>query len=66
MQADRDLVVISGSLGAMLDPSASRDGITARLGIDATKPFGQPFADKLVMNDDRTAWARALLDRLGA
>lgn len=65
MQADRDLVVISGSLGAMLDPSADDQGITAKLGIDATRPFGDPFAEKLVMAPDRMAWARALVDRLG-
>jgi UbiD family decarboxylase len=66
VQADRDLVVVAGSLGAILDPSASADGVTAKLGIDATKPFGHEFADKLVMNDERLRWARALLDRLGA
>jgi UbiD family decarboxylase len=65
MQADRDLVVIGGSLGAMLDPSADDHGVTAKLGIDATRPFGQPFAEKLVMAPDRMAWARALVDRLG-
>ena len=65
MQADRDLVVIGGSLGAMLDPSASADGITAKLGIDATRPFGQPFAEKLVVAEDQRAWARDLIDRLG-
>ena len=66
MQADRDLVVVTGSLGAILDPSATRDGLTAKLGIDATRPFGQPFAEKLIMAEDRAAWARSLLDRLGA
>ena len=65
MQADRDLVVISGSLGALLDPSADERGVTAKLGIDATRPFGEPFAEKLVMSPDRMAWARALADRLG-
>ncbi|PYM19727.1 MAG: UbiD family decarboxylase [Candidatus Rokuibacteriota bacterium] len=65
MQADRDLVVIGGSLGAMLDPSADDRGVTAKLGIDATRPFGEPFADKLVMDPARMAWARALVDRLG-
>jgi 2,5-furandicarboxylate decarboxylase 1 len=64
MQADRDLVVISGSLGALLDPSADERGVTAKLGIDATRPFGQPFADKLQMDPGRLAWARALVDRL--
>ncbi len=64
MQADRDLVVISGSLGAMLDPSADDRGITAKLGIDATRPFGREFPEKLVMPAERMAWARALVDRL--
>ena len=65
MQPDRDLVVISGSLGALLDPSADERGVTAKLGIDATRPFGEPFAEKLVMSADRMAWARAVVDRLG-
>ena len=65
MQADRDLVVISGSLGAMLDPSADDRGVTAKLGIDATRPFGEPFAEKLVMSAEKMAWARALVERLG-
>jgi len=65
MQPDRDLVVISGSLGALLDPSADERGVTAKLGIDATRPFGEPFAEKLVMPAERMAWARALVDRLG-
>jgi 2,5-furandicarboxylate decarboxylase 1 len=64
MQADRDLVVISGSLGALLDPSADERGVTAKLGIDATRPFGEPFGEKLQMSPDRLAWARALVDRL--
>jgi UbiD family decarboxylase len=64
MQADRDLVTVAGSLGALLDPSADERGVTAKLGIDATRPFGEPFADKLVMDGARMAWARALVDRL--
>jgi UbiD family decarboxylase len=64
MQADRDLVVIAGSLGAMLDPSADDRGVTAKLGIDATRPFGREFPEKLVMPPERMAWARALVDRL--
>ena len=65
MQADRDLVTIGGSLGALLDPSADERGVTAKLGIDATRPFGEPFAAKLVMDPAKMAWARALVDRLG-
>jgi 2,5-furandicarboxylate decarboxylase 1 len=66
MQADRDLVVIGGSLGAILDPSADEQGLTAKLGIDATRPFGQAFGEKLVMAPERMAWARALVDRLSS
>ena len=65
MQADQDLVVISGSLGAMLDPSADDRGITAKLGVDATRPLGEAFPEKLVMSAERMGWARALVDRLG-
>jgi 2,5-furandicarboxylate decarboxylase 1 len=37
-QADRDLVVVSGAQGSKLDPS-SDDGISAKMGLDATKPL---------------------------
>ena len=64
MQANRDLVVIEGSLGAILDPSASPEGLTAKLGIDATRKFGEGGAEKLVMSDAPMAWARQLADKL--
>ncbi len=63
-QPDRDLVVISGSMGSMLEPSASEEGVTAKMGIDATRPVGQPFAKKLVMDPAKVAWARSLVSRL--
>src|SRR5258708_6356054 len=65
MQADRDLVVISRSLGAMLDPSADDRAVTATLGLAATRPFGQPIAESLARAAGRIDWARALVDRLG-
>jgi len=65
VQADRDLVVVGGSLGAILDPSAGPDGLTAKLGIDATRRFGDPAAEKLVMTEAPMEWARRLVDRLG-
>jgi len=37
-QADRDLVVIKESQGSKLDPS-TRDGVGAKMGLDATKPL---------------------------
>lgn len=42
-QADRDLVMVSGAQGSKLDPSA-QDGISAKLGFDATVPLNaDPF-----------------------
>jgi 2,5-furandicarboxylate decarboxylase 1 len=37
-QADRDLVVVPESQGSKLDPS-TRDGLGAKMGLDATKPL---------------------------
>jgi 2,5-furandicarboxylate decarboxylase 1 len=64
VQAERDVIVIGKSLGAILDPSATEQGLTDKMGIDATRPFGEPFGEKLIMTEERMAWARALVDRL--
>lgn len=40
-QADRDLVIISGAKGNELDPSCLQLGLTAKMGMDATKPLGR-------------------------
>jgi 2,5-furandicarboxylate decarboxylase 1 len=40
-QADRDLVVIGNAQGSRLDPS-SNDGVSAKMGIDATVPLDAP------------------------
>src|SRR6266446_186579 len=37
-QADRDLVIVAGSQGSKLDPS-TRNGVGAKMGLDATKPL---------------------------
>ncbi|MBM3527693.1 MAG: UbiD family decarboxylase [Alphaproteobacteria bacterium] len=40
-QADRDLVIVPESQGSKLDPS-NRDGVGAKMGMDATKPYAAP------------------------
>jgi 2,5-furandicarboxylate decarboxylase 1 len=46
-QADRDMIVISGARGSSLDPSASGEGVVAKMGIDATaKPSLSGFAKR--------------------
>lgn len=39
VQADKDLVIISGAKGNELDPSTHGTSVTAKMGIDATKPL---------------------------
>ncbi|MGB9170081.1 MAG: UbiD family decarboxylase [Bradyrhizobium sp.] len=71
-QADRDLVVVSGAQGSKLDPS-SDNGISAKMGIDATKPLStDPMEfkrihvkgvekvdlDKALQKDPKAAFAR--------
>jgi len=41
-QADKGLVLIPGATGSSLDPSATKDGITTKWGIDATLPIDAP------------------------
>ncbi|MGC8573186.1 MAG: UbiD family decarboxylase [Caldisphaera sp.] len=41
-QADRDLIIINNARGSTLDPSA-KDGLTSKMGIDATKPLNAGF-----------------------
>jgi 2,5-furandicarboxylate decarboxylase 1 len=40
-QADRDLVIVPESQGSKLDPS-TRNGVGAKMGLDATKPLAAP------------------------
>jgi UbiD family decarboxylase len=40
-QGNRDIVMIENVRGSSLDPSASKSGLTTKVGIDATKPLGR-------------------------
>jgi UbiD family decarboxylase len=44
-QPSTDLIVIPEAAGGQLDPSAPSHFGSSLLGIDATRPFGQPFAE---------------------
>jgi UbiD family decarboxylase len=60
MQADADLFVIPNAMGAILDPS-TRAGMTAKMGIDATRPLtGYPRRHTLPA--DALAKAAALIE----
>jgi 2,5-furandicarboxylate decarboxylase 1 len=47
VQADRDVEVIRGVKGSRLDPSAPDPDYAAKMIIDATRPLGAPFPERL-------------------
>ncbi|MFQ6111342.1 MAG: UbiD family decarboxylase [Nitrospinota bacterium] len=60
----RDLLLLPETMGTLLDPTATQDALTSKVGIDATKPLG-PFAERLTLDESAQRWARELLGRLG-
>jgi 2,5-furandicarboxylate decarboxylase 1 len=46
-QPDEDMVLFSGVYGHMLDPSCKEEYVSAKIGIDATKPLDRPEPFKI-------------------
>jgi UbiD family decarboxylase len=66
VRAEKDVIFIPGAKGAILDPSSDPETFTlTKMGIDATKPSGRDFAERLVISDEQRARARAILERAG-
>jgi 2,5-furandicarboxylate decarboxylase 1 len=63
-QADRDLVMVPGAMGVILDPSAADNGLTCRMGMDATKPM-QEKAIRLQVPEAARQNAERLISALG-
>ena len=66
-QADRDLVIIPESQGSKLDPSA-RDGVGAKMGLDATKPLaaGEMVFKRIRVPGEENVDVAALIAGAGA
>lgn len=79
-QADRDLVLISGALGSVLDPSTTTyadgvtpvghlQGISAKMGLDATRPVtyeGHVFTKVKIPGEDQVDLDAVLAAGIGA
>ena len=64
--ADRDITFIHGAMGAILDPTSDpEDHTLTKIGIDATKPAGRDFAERLVITDAQRTRVQSLLQRAG-
>lgn len=65
-RADRDITLIHGAMGAILDPTSDpEDHTLTKVGIDATKPTGRDFAERLTIADDQRARVQALIAGAG-
>ena len=64
LQADRDLVLVANAQGSRLDPS-SDDGVSAKMGLDATVPIGAPVArfKRICMPGEATLDLAAAIDQ---
>src|SRR5690242_18261199 len=66
VRAEKDIVFIPGAKGAILDPSSDPETFTlTKMGIDATKPSGRDFVERLVISDEQRARACSILERAG-
>jgi 2,5-furandicarboxylate decarboxylase 1 len=51
-------------MGAILDPTSDPENHTlTKVGIDATKPAGKDFAERLIISDEQRARIRDILQK---
>lgn len=66
VRAEKDIIFIPGAKGAILDPTSDPQTFTlTKMGIDATRPTGRDFAERLTISDDHRARARSILEAAG-
>jgi UbiD family decarboxylase len=66
VRAERDIVLLPGCKGAILDPISDPETFTVtKMGIDATRPVGKDFAERLVISDEQRERARRMLEDAG-
>ena len=65
-RADKDITFVHGAMGAILDPTSDPDDHTlTKVGIDATRPTGRDFAERLTISDGQRARVRGIIERAG-
>jgi UbiD family decarboxylase len=66
VRAEADIVFIPGSKGAVLDPTSDPKTFTVtKMGIDATRPLSQDFAERLTISKKQRARVRNILETAG-
>ena len=65
-RADQDLTYIHGAMGAILDPTSDPENHTVtKVGIDATKPTGRDFAERLTITDEQRSRVQDIFRQSG-
>ena len=66
VRAEKDIALIPGCKGAILDPTSDPETFTlTKMGIDATRPIGKDFAERLVISDEQRTRVRGILEAAG-
>ncbi|HEU4660932.1 MAG TPA: UbiD family decarboxylase [Pseudolabrys sp.] len=66
VRAEKDIFFIPGAKAAILDPTSDPENFTVtKMGIDATRPSGRDFAERLVIPDEQRDRARNFLKAAG-
>ena len=66
VRAEKDIFFIPGAKAAILDPTSDPENFTVtKMGVDATRPAGRDFAERLVISDEQRARARSILEAAG-
>lgn len=66
VQAEKDVTLIPGVKGAIIDPTSDPETFTlTKMGIDATRPHGKDFAERLTISDEQKQRVREILEASG-
>ena len=66
VRAEKDIFFIPNAKGAILDPTSDPQNFTVtKMGIDATRPSGRDFAERLVITEEQRSRARQILETAG-
>src|SRR5262249_32885037 len=66
VRGERDVVFVPGCKGAILDPTSDPETFTlTKMGIDATRPVGKEFAERLSISDAQRERIRKILASAG-
>jgi 2,5-furandicarboxylate decarboxylase 1 len=66
VRPEQDIVLMPGCKGAILDPTSDPETFTVtKMGIDATRPIGKDFAERLVVSDEQRARVRGIIEGAG-